>query len=111
MKKISKKELLAILAATGMTGSAAIAANLDSDNGSSLGKLEHSQAKYLGTEESKCGKGSCGKDEKGAAAAKEKHEKKEVKKEAKKGEKKAEKKAEEKKVEEKKSEEKKEEKK
>ncbi|MBX9688875.1 MAG: hypothetical protein K2X27_19355 [Candidatus Obscuribacterales bacterium] len=78
MKKISKTEMLAILAAAGLSaGSSAIAADTNNDN--ALGKTEHA-ARNLGTE-SACGKGSCGKDEKGAEAAKAKHE---VKKEAKK---------------------------
>jgi len=72
MKKISKTELLAILTAAGVSaGSMAMAADKSSE--SALGKVEHGQTN-LGTEESKCGKGSCGKDEKGAAAAKEKKE-------------------------------------
>lgn len=92
MKKIARKELLAILAATGVSSSAALAANLDSNNETnSLGKIEHSGLGYL-ADESACGKGSCGKDEKGAEAAKEKHgkAKKEKKKEGAKKEKKQE---------------------
>lgn len=89
MKKISKNELLAILAAAGVTsGSAVLATNLDQNNDiNALGKVEHAGATFLG-DESSCGKGSCGKDEKGAQAAKEKRAKKEVKKTAKKAEKK-----------------------
>lgn len=81
--KITKNELLAILAAAGVTtGSSAIAANLDQNSDSSFSKVERSgSATYLG--DSSCGKGSCGKDEKGAAAAKDKHGKKESKKESK----------------------------
>ena len=92
MKKISKQELLTILAAIGVSGSScAYAANLDSSN-DGLGKTEHPGTIKLG-DDAKCGKGSCGTDEKGAAAAQDKHKKKE----AKKAEKKAEKKEEEKK--------------
>lgn len=93
MKKISKHELLAILAAAGVSGSScAMAANVDSQS-DSLGKVEHAGLSKLGAD-SKCGKGSCGTDEKGAAAAKEKHEKKkeEKKAERKEAKKKAEKK-------------------
>ncbi len=92
--KITKNELLAIIAAAGVSSGAAIAANLDQNSDSSFSKVERSgSATYLG--DSACGKGSCGKDEKGAAAAKEKHAKKEgSKKEAKpKEEKKEEKKS------------------
>jgi len=75
MKKISKTELLAILAVAGVSGanSGALAANLDSNSNDigALGKSEHSRPAYL-ADNSSCGKGSCGKDEKGAAAAKEK---------------------------------------
>ncbi len=90
MKKFSKTELLAILAAAGVCSStAAIASNVDTnDDTNALGKLEHQGRSYLG-DESSCGKGSCGKDEKGAEAAKEKHKaKKETKKAGKKKEKK-----------------------
>lgn len=86
MKKISKTELLAILAAAGVSsGSMAIASDGSDSTAGSLGKVEHTSPSYLG-DESKCGKGSCGKDEKGAEAAKEKKAKKEKKskKEAKK---------------------------
>ncbi len=94
MKKISKTELLAILAATGVSSSTlAIASTPDVNQNSSLGKVEHSGPRYL-ADESKCGKGSCGKDEKGASAAKKKHAEKKVKKEEKKEEKKVEKKEE-----------------
>lgn len=95
MKKISKSEVLAILAATGVSSSSlAMATSLDPQNSnSSLGKVEHSGPTYLG-DESKCGKGSCGKDEKGAAAAKEKKEEKKVKAKKEVKEKKAEKKSE-----------------
>ena len=92
--KITKNELLAIIAAAGVSsGATAIAATLDQNSNSSFSKVERSgSATYLG--DSACGKGSCGKDEKGAAAAKEKHGKKESKKEAKpKEEKKEEKKS------------------
>lgn len=92
MKKISKTELLAILAATGVSNSTiAIASTPDANQSNSLGKVEHSGPRYL-ADESKCGKGSCGKDEKGAAEAKKKHAEKKVKKEIKKEEKKEEKK-------------------
>lgn len=93
--KITKNELLAIIAAAGVSsGASAMAAQLDQNSNSSFSKVERSgSATYLG--DSACGKGSCGKDEKGAAAAKEKHSKKEGnKKEAKpKEEKKEEKKS------------------
>lgn len=94
MKKIPKHELLAILAAVGVSGSScAYAANLDSNSNDGFGKTEHSGMTKLG-DDSKCGKGSCGTDEKGAAAAQEKHKKKETKKvEKKKAEKKDEKKS------------------
>ncbi|MBX9571300.1 MAG: hypothetical protein K2X77_20555 [Candidatus Obscuribacterales bacterium] len=95
MKKISKHELLAILAAVGVSGSScAYAANLDSNSDNGFGKSEHSGATKLG-DDSKCGKGSCGTDEKGAAAAQEKKKKKDAdKKAAKKDEKKKDKTAE-----------------
>ena len=75
MKKLSKIELVAILATVGVSaGSCAIAADLDSSS-TALGKVEHQSATKLGAD-SKCGKGSCGTDEKGAAAAQEKRAKK-----------------------------------
>lgn len=84
MKKISRNDVLAILAALGVSSGSAVLANSNdsNDNGKSLGKVEHQGSTYLG-DESKCGKGSCGKDEKGAAAAKKKHaeKKKDEKKE------------------------------
>lgn len=69
--KITKNELLAIIAAAGVSsGATAIAAKLDQNANSSFSKVERNgSATYLG--DSACGKGSCGKDEKGAAAAKE----------------------------------------
>lgn len=92
MKKISKQELLAIVAALGVSGGSCAYASSPDSSTDTFGKTEHSGTTKLGGD-SKCGKGSCGTDEKGAAAAQEKHKKKE----AKKAEKKAEKKEEEKK--------------
>lgn len=77
MNKISKSELLTILATVGVSSSSVLAANNLHSNSSDLNPLaksEHTRPAYL-ADESKCGKGSCGKDEKGAAAAKEKHSK------------------------------------
>lgn len=97
MKKISKHELLAILAAVGVSGSSCAYA-ADSNSNDSFGKTGFEKTEQSGPtklgDESKCGKGSCGTDEKGAAAAQEKQKKKEAKKSAKKAEKKSEKKEE-----------------
>lgn len=74
MNKLSKKELLAVLAIAGVTGAGVHAADTASDQGGDAFKvIEHPSMSRLGSDEA-CGKGACGKDEKGAEAAKKKKE-------------------------------------
>lgn len=93
MKRLSRNEVLALLAIAGVAGGTGgvSASDNTTSNISPMGVVEHPSMSRLGSD-SACGKGSCGADDKGAAAAKKKHAEK-------KAEKKVEKKAEEKKSE------------
>lgn len=77
MKRLTRNEMLALLAIAGVasgTCSVSAAENTGSNKIAPLGVLEHPTMSRLGSD-SACGAGSCGADEKGAAAAKKKHEK------------------------------------
>ena len=78
--KLSKAELVAILAVCGIS-TQAVGAAQPQDNGA-MSAVDHSDMTLLGGKDSACGAGSCGADEKGAEAAKKKHggDKKEEKK-------------------------------
>lgn len=90
--KLSHTDVLSLLTAAGIVAStgAVIAANptnqSDSSRHSTLKVSEHHRALGSGKENA-CGKGSCGTDEKGAAAAKDRDKKKSDKSPAAKSEK------------------------
>lgn len=77
MKRLTRSEMLALLAIAGVA-SGACAVNAAEKSGSSniapMGVVEHPTMSRLGSD-SACGAGSCGADDKGAAAAKKKHDK------------------------------------
>lgn len=77
MKRLSKNEVLALLAVAGVTGGTCVvnAAETTSNNIlSPMGVVEHPSMSRLGGDAA-CGAGACGADDKGAAAAKKKHDK------------------------------------
>jgi hypothetical protein len=83
-RKLGTHEVLALLAAAGVsTCAAAQAAKVEDNtksNAQSLQVTGQPARANLGSKEMACGKGSCGTDEKGAKAAAEKHhEKKQAK--------------------------------
>lgn len=84
-RKLRANEVLALLAAAGVTTcGAAQAAKVDDSTKTSTQSLHvtaQPARENLGSKEMACGKGACGTDESGAKAAAEKHAaKKEVKK-------------------------------
>lgn len=70
-RKLGKTELLALLAAAGVTTCAAQAAKIDSNTRSTaLQVVDQPANTQLGSgKDSACGKGACGTDESGAKAA------------------------------------------
>ncbi|MBY0546357.1 MAG: hypothetical protein K2W95_03645 [Candidatus Obscuribacterales bacterium] len=77
MKRLTRNEMLALLAIAGVA-SGACAVNAAEKSGSTniapMGVVEHPTMSRLGSD-SACGAGACGADDKGAAAAKKKHDK------------------------------------
>lgn len=77
MKRLTRNEMLALLAIAGVASSACAVSAAEksaSNKISPMGVVEHPTMSRLGSD-SACGAGACGADDKGAAAAKKKHDK------------------------------------